>query len=391
MAIINACILASKTIKGGKNKVRISIAHNGQTRYIPTNIIIDSNKEFRNGAVVRRPDAAILNAKIRRILQRYQAILDELEYVNGLTCPELVCLLLNGPDNRHRTLTSIFEEYTENANIKPSSVRNYRYVWVNVEGFFGKKYLAESVTYSSILGFDNYLRRKGLKPSSVRNSVVMLKTVLRYAMKCGYVHYRVDPFWGYNVPQTEVRQSWLTVEQIKQIRDLEITSPGVRMRRDIFMLSYYLGGINIADLLRINFNKNSVDLCYERKKTETKSKVNKYVEFRIPEEALPIINRYKDASGYLKLSKTGPGLNPGNLFSYSMRKIEEATGIRHLIFYSARKSFAQHAFNLGISTSVIDYILGHKLNIVGTSLYSYIYVTPEHATKAIRQVLDNLK
>lgn len=371
--------------------MRISVAHNGQTRYIPTNIIIDSNKEFRNGAVVRRPDAAVLNTKIRRLLQRDQSILDELEYVNGLTCPELVYLLLNGPDNRHRTLTSIFEEYVENVNIKPSSVLSYRCVWVNIEGFFGKKYLAEGITYPSLLGFDGYLRRKGLKPTSVRNSIILLKTILRYAMKCGYVQYRVDPFWGYNAPQPEVRQSWLTVEQIRMIRDLEITKPGMRMCRDMFMLSYYLGGINIADLLRINFNENSVDLCYERKKTETKVKVNKYVEFRMPEEALPIISRYKDASGYLKLCKRGAGENPSNLFSYSMRKIEAATGIRHLIFYSARKSFAQHAFNLGISTSVIDYILGHKLNIGGTSLYSYIYVTPEHATKAIRQVLDNLK
>lgn len=62
------------------------------------------------------------------------------------------------------------------------------------------------------------------------------------------------------------------------------------------------------------------------------------------------------------------------------------------MFYAlCRKSFSQHAYDLGVSESVIDYILGHKVNKGGTSLFSYISVTSEKATKAIRLVLDNLK
>ena len=89
MALLNAVVLTSKTIKGGRNKVRISVAHNGETRYIVTDIILDSNKEFKNGMVIKRADAALLNTKIRNLLQRYQSALDDLEYINGLTCPEL--------------------------------------------------------------------------------------------------------------------------------------------------------------------------------------------------------------------------------------------------------------------------------------------------------------
>lgn len=63
MALLNAVVLTSKTIKGGRNKVRISVAHNGDTRYIVTDIILDSNKEFKNGVVVKRADAAMLNTK----------------------------------------------------------------------------------------------------------------------------------------------------------------------------------------------------------------------------------------------------------------------------------------------------------------------------------------
>ncbi|MBO5268172.1 MAG: recombinase, partial [Muribaculaceae bacterium] len=61
MALLNAVVLQSKEVKGGRNKVRISVAHNGETRYIVTDIILNSSKEFKKGAVVKRPDATILN------------------------------------------------------------------------------------------------------------------------------------------------------------------------------------------------------------------------------------------------------------------------------------------------------------------------------------------
>ena len=78
-------------------------------------------------------------------------------------------------------------------------------------------------------------------------------------------------------------------------------------------------------------------------------------------------------------------------FDNNMRLLSELTGIKNLIYYSARKSWSQHAFDLGISTSIIDFVLGHRVDKGGTSLYSYISVTPAMATKAVRQVLDNLK
>ena len=74
-----------------------------------------------------------------------------------------------------------------------------------------------------------------------------------------------------------------------------------------------------------------------------------------------------------------------------MKQLAKVAGIKHLIFYSARKSFAQHAFQLGVSESVVDYILGHRVDKVSTALYSYISVTPQQATDAVRLVLDNLK
>ena len=74
-----------------------------------------------------------------------------------------------------------------------------------------------------------------------------------------------------------------------------------------------------------------------------------------------------------------------------MKRIAEDLGLDRLIFYSARKSFAQHALDLGVEQSIIDFILGHKLNRNGTSLYNYIRVTPELATNAVQKVCASLR
>lgn len=391
MALLNAVVLTSKTIKGGRNKVRISVAHNGETRYIVTDIILDSNKEFKNGVVVKRADATMLNTKIRKLLQRYQSALDELEYINGLTCAELVYQLRNAGSYKHRTLKSIYEEYMAHAHIAPGTIKCYQAIWNNIVRFVGDKVLAEHITHGTILGLEKNLRDRKLKATTVRTNLVFLMVLLNYAKRCGYVQFRVDPFFGYDLPKMQVRQSWLSVDEVKKIRDLESKKKNINKCRDLFMLSYYLGGINMVDLLKINFNEQSDVIHYVRKKTEHRPKMNTFVEFRIPDEARDIIARYKGPNGYISVSDFERKTNCHNFFDVNMPKLAEATGMKQLIFYSARKSFSQHAFDLGISTSVIDFILGHRVDKGCTSLYAYISVTPEMASEAVRKVLDNLK
>lgn len=390
MATLNAVIVPAKVLKGGRHKVRISVAHNGETRYIVTNIIIDSCKEWRNGQVVKRPDAAMKNTRIRQELQKHQQVIDELQYIDGMTCAELVYQLRTAGNYKHRTLASIYEEYVANSHCVASTLHTYKYIWHNISQYFGDKTLVEHITHASILGLDKNLRSK-MRPTSVRTNLVFLMVLLNYAKRCGYVQFRVDPCFGYELPKMEPRQSWISVEEVKRIRDIETSKPNIIKCRDMFMLSYYLGGINMTDLIDIDFSEQTDIIRYERKKTVRCPKMNKYVEFEIPEEAKEIINRYKGSDGRLKFSNENKKSKMHYFLDYNMPKLAELTGIKNLIYYSARKSFSQHAFDLGISTSIIDYILGHRVDKGGTSLYSYISVTPIMATKAVRQVLDNLK
>lgn len=388
MATLNAVIVPAKVLKGGRHKIRISVAHNAEKRYIVTNIIIDSDKEFKNGAIVRRADAAILNTKLRGIIQRYQDIIDELPYASMLSCAELICQLKNAGNDKHRTLVSVYNEMIDSSNIKPTSRKQYKIIWNVVSKLIEQNLLVESVNHVTILNLVNKIKKRGVSDSTLWNYLVFVKSIINYAKKLGYAQYKVDPFVGIQMPHVERREAWLTTDEIKKIRDLKIKGRIRRKYRDIFMLSYYLGGINLVDMAKINFNEQTDTIKYVRTKTENRPKVNKYVEFEIPEEAKEIINRLKNKDGIV--IKNDYRLATSSI-NNALASIAKIAGIDKIIYYSARKSFAQHACELGVSNGVIDYILGHKLGGGGSTLYYYISVTPAQATAAIRLVLDNLK
>lgn len=390
MATLNALIVPAKVLKGGRHKVRISVAHNGETRYIVTDIIIDSSKEFKNGQVVKRPDAASMNTKLRGLMQRYQQAIDELEYTNGLTCPELVYIIKNAHNYKHRTMASIYKEFISYSKIKKSTEHFYNAQYMSLVSFTGENMLIEKVSHATVIGYDKFLRSKNYSPCTIRNKMVFLMLLVGYAKRCQYADYRIDPFMGYELPEQTVRQAWLSVDEVRMIRDFQTSKKSLQKCRDMFMLSYYLGGINMCDLININFDEQTDKIHYVRSKTENRRKLNKFVEFVIPDEAKTIIARYKSSNGRIALNNFQQVYKMQHFFSYNMPLLAKALGLDRLIYYSARKSFSQHAFMLGISTSVIDYILGHRVDKTSTSLYNYISVTPELASSALRKVLDQL-
>lgn len=391
MATLRTVIVPTKALKGGRHKVRISIAHNGETRYIPTSVIIDHAREFKNGLVVNRGDASFLNTKLRKMVQHYQDAIDEVGYIDGLTCPELVYAITHSDMNRHKTLREVYEKYMEMANITKGTRDNYRVNYRCLTAFIDENTLLERFTHLTLAGFNKFMLEKGYTTNTRRDRLVFILVLLNFAERCRYAVPQHNPFIGYELPPQEVRQSWLSMDEVRKLRDVESDTKGIRICRDLFMLSYYLGGINVADLLAINFNECSKVIHYVRTKTKNKPKMNKFVEFTIPDEAKPIIERYKEKDGLLKFSRSGDNYRYLHyVFGDYMPRLAESIGVKNLIYYAARKSFAQHAFQLGVSESVVDFILGHRVDKVTTALYSYISVTPKQATDAVRLVIDNL-
>lgn len=207
MVSLRAVVLAKKKLATGKHRVRIAIAHNGGTRYLLTNIMLDSINEFKNGMVVNRPDASSKNIKIRKLLEQYQDAIENINYINGITCSELVSIIQNEREKKHRTLKSVFEEYIKIIDVKKGSLEAYTSRYKSIAKFFGGNCLMETINHASILKFHKYEIKNGAAANTIRCRFTFLKMLYRYALRYMYIPQRMDPFIGLKLPAAEIRQS----------------------------------------------------------------------------------------------------------------------------------------------------------------------------------------
>ena len=183
-----------------------------------------------------------------------------------------------------------------------------------------------------------------------------------------------------------------SIDEIKKIRDLKIekTKTGISAARDIFMLSYYLGGINMVDLLEIDFSRMD-EVRYTRKKTANTKRGERIICFSIPPEAIPILKKRVGKNGKLDFGFNYTYDNFRKYMGKCIKIISEKCGIeKRICYYSTRMSFAQHGFESGIATEVLEYLIGQSMK-TNRPLYNYIKVMKKQADVAIRIILDNLK
>lgn len=90
MPILKLVIVPAKILSSGKHKVRISVSHNSQTRYIPTECIIDDLSQFKEGQVVNRSDASYMNMKLRKKLNFYQETIDDICDPDIYSCSDIL-------------------------------------------------------------------------------------------------------------------------------------------------------------------------------------------------------------------------------------------------------------------------------------------------------------
>ena len=94
----------------------------------------------------------------------------------------------------------------------------------------------------------------------------------------------------------------------------------------------------------------------------------------------------KEARYILKQNNTFLGLT-----NRALKRAAEKLGIHQRIsFYSARKSFVQHGFELGIPLETLEYCIGQSMK-ENRPIFNYVKIMRQHADLAIRQILDNLK
>lgn len=391
MATLKLVLFKAKVLKNGKHKIRVAVCHKHETSYIITNVIIDNESQFKNGQIVKRPDASILNMKLRKLLNEYQEKLDSIKNQSLYSCQQLKNMLVKssvGQDNAtfQSVSTNYEEELKENGSYKYAEMleRNNRYFTEFVKGDF----LLADLTPEIIEEYSKFLRTKK-RVGETTNGIMMrnTKTIINRGIRKRFVKYDVHPFIDFQISSAPVRELDIPVEAFNKIRLSEPKEKRLRIARDLFCLSFYLGGINMIDLLQVDFRKP--DLEYIRTKVKHTTNGMMIIRLSIPQPAKDIAERWMDKSTGL--------LDFGYKFSYEnfiryitrlLKSLAKQLGIAEkVVFYSARKSFAQYASEIGIPDSIIDYCLGHSDKAKGVIRY-YTKVRQKQADMAISRVID---
>ena len=395
MATIKLAVLKHTKSKDGSYKIRISIGHRSETHYIVTSYSVNALSEFDNGIVVRVPNAHEINIKLRNLLNDYEERLERIDSPEDYTCKELRDLLKSMRTHSSKvTFKQVSEQYQKEliedgrgsyAGMLQNSLRLF------FEFTGGDVFLSEISTIT-ISEFERWLKRKGVSQTYISMTFSMTRTIVNRAIRMQLVTYSVHPFTYWKRPADPERELDISVEDVRAIRDAQPRLKKQRIARDIFMLSYYLGGINLIDLLEIDFRGVSV-LEYTRHKSRNMKLSDKRISFTLQPEAKELISKCMNRNtGRLDF---GYKFSYKNFLAYVTRSIKslakdiDIQDYRKVCYYTARKSFVQHGFDLGISLEVLEYCIGQSVKN-NRPIFNYLKIMRKHADVAFRQILDNL-
>jgi integrase len=207
-----------------------------------------------------------------------------------------------------------------------------------------------------------------------------LRALCNIAMQDGTItqtHYpfqRIQNDGKYSIKEGSGTKIALTLDQLRRFIDFETPFRGIQKSKDIFLLSFHLGGINIKDLLLLRWeNIKGDELIYIRSKTARTSKKLEPIRIPLTRDTLQLIYRYcnPDRSPNARILPYMPEeaspveirhitLNVVRNINRDLYKIARKLKIEGLSSYVARHSVATLMKNSGTPESFIKEMLGHR-------------------------------
>lgn len=389
MATLSLTIFKAKQLANGKHKIRIAVRHHHETVYIITPYIIDDISQFKNGNVIKRFDADVMNVQLRILLNKYQKILDDINNIKCLSAKDLKNTILS----YHKTDDNITIGKICNNYVKELK-EDGRIGYAELIERCGKYFIefskgdvsANSITPVTVSNFERFLRnKKKLNQTTTGMYLTRLRVLTNLCRKRYFVKQDINPFQDCVIPQPVERNIDISIEQFRKLKSYSGKSRIEKIAKDLWFLSFYLGGINLIDLLKIDFSVSD-QIEYVRTKTKNTKRGDKRIEISIPMEAKKIIDKYVSKKGILNFDYNFSYENFNRYVGRTLRKIGKEIGVKRLCYYSARKTFVQYGFELGIPLEVLEYTIGQSMK-QNRPIYNYIRIMRKHADEAITKII----
>lgn len=247
---------------------------------------------------------------------------------------------------------------------KKSTQGTYRETIKYVSNFSGPDLQFKDIDITWLKEFNNHLENKELAVNSRAIQMRNIRAVFNDAIKEGKISADLYPFGRkYKIKHEETSKRSLSVENLILLRDYPCEAHQEKYR-DLFMLMFYLVGINSIDLFNLA-DINDGFIHYRREKTGRLYTIN------IPPVAMEIIEKYKGESQLIDvLDRYGYYKDFTHRMNENLQKIGPFTIGKHgkkirtplfpyLTTYYARHTWATIASKLDIPEATIGAALGH--------------------------------
>lgn len=354
-----------------------------------TGIFISCREHLVCNQIIKEADKVASNVKLANLVAQVEMFL-----LNNPSTDDLVsfCGTLTGKQEKpkEKLLVDVLDEFISTKTNK-STITNYRITRKKIVAFDAKATL-ETVDRKWLSGIESMMRNSGMSTNGLAIRLRDIRAVFNYAIDEEYTaNY---PFRKFKIKQEQTAKRCLSIKVLNNIIHCNCNS-FMREYRDMFILMFYLIGINAADLLTLPPTAiKEGRIRYYRKKT------GKLYDIKVEPEAMEIIERYK-GSGFLLcpldryadyrdyLHHMNDGLKKLGMRYKEGRGWSGKAVCPTLTSYYSRHTWATIAFEIGIPKDTISLALGHSFGLSVTD--TYIEYSTKQVDEANRKVLDLIK
>ena len=383
--------------------VRISVKNT--TAHINTGIRIKKN-QFDDNKIIGHPNLAKLNMIAKTKVSQIEIAVTELQLkgeLKGKTAIDIKKMIEHDDEETQSDnilIDVFFDEFIDKCNAE-NTKEVYRYTLATLKRFKDISSLRiDDINISFLKSFESWLIKNNIKTNTISIHMRNLRAILNAAIDDNKLSLDKYTFRRYRIKTAQTIKRSLTINELRILRDYNCEEHQ-RKYRDIFMLSFYLAGINMIDLLNLP-NNNSCKAEYIRSKTKIPCCID------IPQEAMDIINRYRgDKHLIYPMDKYSNHKDFIHRMNTNLQQIGDVTIEKkkcgrktceikkykplypNLTTYWARHTWATIAAELDIPDAVIDMALVHKSPYPMSDIY--IRRNQQKVNEAIRLVIDKIK
>lgn len=284
-------------------------------------------------------------------------------------------------------IEDIYSNYLiDHPALSQGTIDSYKTV-VNHLISFNKNLRITDITVPFLYEFQEYLKKTQNVTSETTINIYSrsIRAIYNYAEVKLDLDHKNNPFGRNKIriaSNTNVKKA-ITPNDFQKVLSYKPRNAKEEFAHDMFLISFGLAGMNIADILSIKNSDIKGDvLTYYRKKTEKRQRTTTPITIKIGKPTMELIKKH----GYMNCDAPSDYVFPffkntmtekqelrkrkdiTKIINRSLETICENINIEKITTYSARHTIATMLMNSGVNVEVISKSLGHS-NIEVTQNY----------------------